>query len=523
MRLGPIFLYGPPGAGKTTLGQALAEQLQRPFLDLDQEITRRVGKSIPRIFAEEGETHFRAIEKEILSGTLQHKQSIVALGGGSLLDSANRALVSRRGQVVCLIASVDTLAGRIAQGQTGRPLLGDQPLKNLVQLVKERNSHYLSFDCRVDVDAKTPQDLIWELQSRIGRFVISGMGRDYQVWIEPGGLDHISCPPGAPELDPPFFLVMDANVAHHHPQALRKLQQNFDAQTKTFITPAGEMTKNLQTVQKIWNAMLAARLDRGGTVFAVGGGVTGDLAGFAAATYMRGVAWVNLPTSLLAMVDASLGGKTGVDLQQGKNLIGAFHAPKWVLTDPHFLNTLPEDEFRNGMAEVIKHALIGDPFLLEQVKNGNNDINGDLFELISRAVAVKARIIVSDPYEQGQRESLNFGHTVGHAVEKLSGYHIRHGEAVSIGMVQETWLAEQIGLARKGLADEIAQILAQYDLPVDLPPGIAPRNLATAMQQDKKKRNQNIHFALPEEVGRIRIKVKLQNDEETLTKIWEGR
>jgi 3-dehydroquinate synthase len=276
------------------------------------------------------------------------------------------------------------------------------------------------------------------------------------------------------------------------------------------VIPAGEVNKNIESVQALWYGFLDASLERGSTVLALGGGVVGDLSGFAASTFMRGITWINVPTTLLAMVDASLGGKTGVDLPRGKNLVGAFYPPAFVLVDPNVLLTLPEVEIRTGMAEVIKHGIIGDPGLLEMCAGYRGE--GELDKLITRAMAVKIRIIETDPYDKGERAALNLGHTVGHALELVSEYRLRHGEAVAIGMVVETRLAERLGLAEQGLSLHIASILAGINLPVDIPADLDRAAIRRAMGVDKKKSQGRICFSLPASLSRVLIGIDVPDD-----------
>jgi len=244
-------------------------------------------------------------------------------------------------------------------------------------------------------------------------------------------------------------------------------------------------------------------------VLALGGGVVGDAAGFAAATFLRGVPWVALPTSLLAMVDASLGGKTGVDLPQGKNLVGAFYPPRLVLADPQTLDTLPEAELRAGMAEVIKAGVIGDPELFELCAHGWDALHLNLGEVVRRAMAVKISVIEEDPYEKGRRAALNLGHTLGHAVELVSGFQLRHGEAVAIGMVAEARLAERLEIAEPGLADEIERVLRELGLPVTIPAELDRQAVLSVMQVDKKRLDGSVRFALPVRLGETRVGVNV--------------
>jgi 3-dehydroquinate synthase len=291
----------------------------------------------------------------------------------------------------------------------------------------------------------------------------------------------------------PHVVIADAAVAALHGRAV---SQALRAPLITF--PAGEASKNLATAQMLYSQCLQAGLERGGTVVALGGGVAGDVAGFVAATYMRGVAWANLPTSVVAQADAGLGGKVGVDLPEGKNLVGAFHPPRLVAADFDVLSTLPEIEVRCGMAEIVKSALIGDAALLEGLAAGAVPLE----VAVVRAAAVKVGVVNADLYERGERASLNLGHTIGHGLEAASGYHLRHGEAVAIGTVAETRLAERLGLAQMGLTERVADCLRRVGLPVRSP-GQNPSEIRAAMGADKKKVSGRLKFALPRCPGEV--------------------
>jgi 3-dehydroquinate synthase len=293
----------------------------------------------------------------------------------------------------------------------------------------------------------------------------------------------------------------------------------------TFAIPAGETTKTIETVASLWSAFLTAGIERGHAVIALGGGVVGDLTGFAAATWLRGVRWIGLPTTLLAMVDSGLGGKTGADLPQGKNLIGAFHPPSLVLADTSTLATLPAAELRCGLAEAIKHAVIGDPGLLDDLPRFavcEPCADGDpcacladaqwLAPFVARAMAVKIRVIQQDPFEKGVRAALNLGHTIGHGIEKATRFAVRHGEAVAIGTVLEARLAEALGIAPSGLAAQLAARFAQVGLPVTLPAGIDLDAVQAAMTLDKKKAGGKVRFALPAAIGEVRTGVTVDDD-----------
>ena len=270
--------------------------------------------------------------------------------------------------------------------------------------------------------------------------------------------------------------------------------------------------------------MLRAGLERSDLVIALGGGVVGDLTGFAAATWLRGIRWLNVPTTLLAMVDAGVGGKTGADLKAGKNLIGAFHPPCAVISDPAVLATLPEREMRCGLAETYKHALIGDPSLAAMLsafaqRRGESDF---LTQLVIRSVGVKVRTILADPFERtGMRAALNLGHTVGHAVEAESGFSVAHGEAVAIGTVAAARISERLGLAREaGLAKTVAAGLAALGLPTEIPAGQNPARLREYLSRDKKKAGGVVRFALP--IGFGEVKTGCTVPEEVLDDILAG-
>lgn len=276
------------------------------------------------------------------------------------------------------------------------------------------------------------------------------------------------------------------------------------------VIPAGERFKTLKTVERVYSGLLDMGMDRGGAVVALGGGVVGDIAGFAAASYMRGIDCYQVPTTLLAQVDSSVGGKTGVDLPRGKNLVGAFHQPRAVAIDIDTLRTLPARELRSGLAEVVKHAIIYDQefyhFLDKQAARllaRDADLTEDA---VRRSVEIKRDVVQSDERESGLRAILNYGHTVGHAIEVVSGYgSYRHGEASSIGMVAEAILAEQIGVAGSGIAEQVGAILRRYRLPVRVEPGLATEALLDAVQRDKKAMSGELRLALPTALGKCGV------------------
>ncbi|HEY2982026.1 MAG TPA: 3-dehydroquinate synthase [Anaerolineales bacterium] len=501
-----IFLYGPPGSGKTTTGRRVANELDLPFLDLDQVIEAGAGRSIQQLMAEHGEGYFRDLETAALHKVAQEQESVVALGGGTLLRDENRALAEGNGTVICLTAPINTLVARLSASARLRPLLAGDLKANLESLMQARAGHYASFPLGLSGEGQL-DEVACQLRILAGRFHLSAMG-SCDVIVQTGGLSRACELLQVRGLQNPL-VVTDENIARHQlPPLLDSLQRSGNKIAVVTI-PAGESAKNLETVSRLWAGFLQAGLDRRSAVLALGGGVVSDLAGFAASTFMRGIPWVAVPTTLLSMIDASLGGKTGFDLPAGKNLIGSFHSPRLVLADPNVLSTLPRADFRSGLAEVLKHGLIADPMLFELCSRGIEAVKANLEEIIRRAIAVKVNVVERDPYEQGPRAALNVGHTVGHAVELVSGFRLRHGEAVAIGMVIEARLAEQLKIAGAGLSDAITEALRALELPVSIPADLPRADLIQAMRMDKKKAGSVVRFALPVEIGKVQVGVEV--------------
>lgn len=517
-----VSLYGPSGAGKNTVGRCLAQALELPFHDLDEQIGLHSGRSVAELFAGEGEAAFRAREGAELrrlldesGGIVPHGGGIVALGGGALLDPENRALAERRGPVLLLSAPLAVLTARLSADAQAhpRPLLAGDLTGRLASLLERRAGHYASFPLQLATGACTPEEAAWQAQVLLGMFRPRSMGA-YDVRIRAGGLDRVGEMLRGRGLQGPVALVSDSNVAPRYAGRVLASLQAAGYTASLLEIQAGEQHKTVQTVVRLWDGFLAAGLERGSTVLALGGGVVSDLAGFAAASFLRGVRWAALPTTLLAMADASLGGKTGADLPQGKNLVGAFHPPSLVLADPDTLSTLPVGELRSGLAEALKAGIIADPALFERCAGLGDPAAGSipgpaLAEIVRRAVAVKVQVIEADPYEQGWRAVLNLGHTVGHAVELASGFRLRHGEAVAIGLAVEAGLAEELGLAEPGLAETIRRALQGLGLPVRIPPEMDPQAILGAMGSDKKRAGGRLRFALPVKIGEARVGIEV--------------
>ncbi|MBN1265234.1 MAG: 3-dehydroquinate synthase [Anaerolineales bacterium] len=513
---GNIVLAGPSGSGKSTVGQALAEALSRPFLSIDEIIVRRAGMSIEKIFAQQGEAAFRQMEVQVCKETAALTGHVIACGGGALLDKNNREAFEAGGTIVMLHCETGELIQRLQEG--GRPLLGSEPAKTLPALLEKRRDHYLSFPNTVDVSGLNVKESVRKLQETAIRASLFHtdvrpdppsrllLGEDIT-----GVLDKQLLELG---LKSPIVVVCDSNTGPLYGRQIAELLGG-----SHFSFTAGEQYKTSDTLQQVYDFLYTSRMERQGTIIAVGGGVVGDLTGMAAATWLRGVRWVNVATSLLAMVDSSLGGKVAIDMPYGKNLVGAFYPPALILSDTGVLNTLPEIEFRCGMAELIKTALIGDPLLFSWLEKGGRPST----KWIQRAVQVKARIVKEDPLEKGIRASLNLGHTIGHAIETASNYSVRHGEAVAVGLLLESRLAEKLQLAEAGLSDRINRVLQQWQLPVNLN-GASPGLILENMKADKKNVNHQPAFALPVEPGMVKIGIQVPTQlvRDTLAEMQES-
>ncbi|MCL5428316.1 MAG: 3-dehydroquinate synthase [Chloroflexi bacterium] len=510
-----IFLYGPPGVGKTNTGQVLATELNMPFIDLDHEIELATGMNIQQVFTMKGEKEFRHHENTAIQNLGDKPASVVALGGGSLLQKKNRMIVENIGNLIVLMAEEQILINRLQSDITSqpRPLLLDDFLKKFSSLMVQRRTHYESFPVHFDTSDLGPAEVAWKIKVHLGRFYLRAMA-GCEVVFQSDGLQELGALFKSRGLRNPA-LVTDENLSNTYVQDSVSAFKREGFSPVIIKIPTGESNKSWIIVNQVWKEFIDAQLDRDSTVVALGGGMVSDLVGFAASTFMRGINWVCVPSTLLAMVDASLGGKTGLNLAGWKNIVGSYYPPKLVLSDPGLLFTLPEVEFCAGLAEVVKHAVISDPELFYFCTLGLPWVKNHVEELIKRAMAVKIKIIEEDPKEQGIRSVLNLGHTIGHALEAVSKFRIRHGEAVAIGLVKETKLGESLGVTEKGLSDEIAKLLLKLNLPVGLPKDVLREDLIRALFLDKKRINKSWVFALPEQIGSVKL-VKIDDLDKVL-------
>ncbi len=504
-----IILTGFMGTGKSTVACLIAEALGRPFVDTDALIVERAGMTIPDIFARQGEADFRALEAAVCAELAAQSGLVIATGGGMLVPTENRARMLNSAVVICLDAAPKTIEARLAASD-GRPLAG-----RWRELYKSRQPDYAALPYHITTDGATPEQTLDSVLALLeGILPVEAPDGRYDIVIQRGLLSNLGEHAANFGLDGRVDVISNPTVARLYGDALAAKLPN----ATLLNMPDGEAYKTLGAVSELYSQMVTAGADRSTTVLALGGGVVGDTAGFAAATYMRGVRLVQAPTTLLAMVDSSVGGKVGVDLPEGKNLVGAFKQPAWVLIDPDTLRTLPLREIRCGMAEVIKHGLIADLGLLDLVlelpwteQGGTDDLPSvalvdGIARLLARAVRVKIGVVQRDPYEQGERMHLNLGHTFAHAIEQVSRYAWPHGEAVGAGLVAAALLSERLGLCSGGVVEQVRAI----NRTVGLPQAIGDfdvKALYSAMAADKKWRNGQSHFVLLEDVGKPRVVV----------------
>jgi shikimate kinase/3-dehydroquinate synthase len=509
-----IIFTGFMGTGKTTVGKLLAEKLGRRFVDTDELIEERQGMSIADIFKNLGEPAFRAMEADIARELGTREGLVISTGGRLMLDPANVAALSASGRVFCLVATPQEILSRI-EGDTEhhRPLLDvPNPGEQIVELLQERKKGYQRF-LKMTTDEKLPgeitENLLTFLHKSQEHIAVDIPSHPHEFIVGNGILPFTRQLAGA---DSMLVVITDTVVGDTYAQSCGPVDH-------VITIPRAEQNKTLETVQSVYEQLTDIGFDRSGTIAALGGSVIGDIAGFVAATYMRGVNLVQCPTSLLAMADTSIGGKNSLDLPQGKNLIGSFKQPSLVIADIATLMTMPPAALISGMAEIIKHGLLADTDLLEKIENGHWSFQSEsrhalfpeLQPLVARSIQVKISYVQKDPFDEGVRKHLNMGHTFAHAIEKISGNTIRHGEAVAMGLAAAADLSHRLGYCRSGLKERIDSVLAKVGLPNRIPPGLAPAAILDSMSRDKKRMGASIRLVLPEEVGKAFVADELDN------------
>ncbi|MCC0578824.1 3-dehydroquinate synthase [Streptomyces californicus] len=519
-----VVLVGPMGVGKSTVGELLAARLGTTYRDTDADIVAEAGKPIAEIFYDEGEEHFRALERRAVAAAVAGHPGVLCLGGGAVLDGTTRELLAGR-PVVYLSMDVDEAVRRVGLN-TARPLLAVNPRRQWRELMDARRHLYEEVARTVvATDEHTPEEvaqaIIDALELPEGAAApgveSTGMTQQGPTRIQvtgSAGSDPYEVLVGHRLLGELPQLIGDRarRVAVLHPEALAEtgeaVRQDLADQGYEAIAiqlPNAEEAKTAEVAAYCWKALGQTGFTRTDVVVGIGGGATTDIAGFVAATWLRGVRWIAVPTTVLGMVDAAIGGKTGINTAEGKNLVGAFHPPAGVLCDLAALESLPVHDYVSGLAEVIKSGFIADPVILDLIEadpEGARTLAGPhTAELIERSIRVKAEVVSSDLKEAGLREILNYGHTLGHAIEKNERYKWRHGAAVSIGMVFAAELGRLAGRLDDATADRHRTVLESVGLPLTYRGDQWPRLLEN-MKIDKKSRGDLLRFIVLDGVGK---------------------
>lgn len=500
------------GTGKSEVGKRLAADLGWSFEDADLRIQERESRTIPEIFKQSGEAFFRRLEKEVVAELAKKESSVIATGGGAVMDSVNLRNLRRNGILIGLEASPDAIMARTAGSD--RPLLPDDDrLHRIKELLELRRPYYLLSDFRINTTHRDPQQIVKMIKSLLDETtpIRVDLGeRSYSIEIGSRILPQIGKRLVSLGIKGKVAVVTNPRVGRLYGSIVARSLRKAGLDVTTVTLPDGERFKNLKSVSRVYDELLRKSFERSSTVLALGGGVIGDLAGFAAATFMRGVGFVQVPTTLAAQVDASIGGKTGVDHPKGKNLIGAFYQPKGVFIDPDVLGTLHRREFVSGLAEVIKYGVIQDEeffsYLEDNIDKILNQEPAALAHAVRRSCAIKAGVVQQDEREGGLRKILNYGHTLGHALETATNYRTYlHGEAVSVGMAFAAQLSARLGLLDAAIARRQIELLKRAGLPVALPK-MRTADILKTMTLDKKVSNGRIHFVLAEGIGRVVVR-----------------
>ena len=510
-------IIGMMGAGKTRVGKEVAHIMDLPFADADVEIQHDIGMGIPEFFEREGEPAFRKVEADLIADMLEDFDGIFSLGGGApMTPSTQRALaeyIDRGGRVVYLDADPAEAMERANRGG-GRPMLNGDADARWKKLYKERDPVFRRVaNVRVRTRGQTPQMAARKVMDMIRERMVhvTGSGIEpYDVRIGEGTMNHL--PDVLGEGVARVALIHTQPVQRHSDHA-RTLLRQAGYTVSDIVVPDAEAGKTVDVANGVWRRLGDEGFTRSDAIVGLGGGAATDLAGFIAATWMRGIRYVNCPTSLLAMVDASTGGKTGINTEAGKNLVGSFYTPAGVLADMRTLATLPNDIFIEGLGEVAKSGFIMNPEILRILEDHASELrsfDGAMFldsglkdvvaELIEHTVGVKAYHVSADLKEAGLREFLNYGHTLGHAIEKLEHFRWRHGNAVAVGCVYAAELSHLLGYIDQDLVDYHRSLLGSLGLPTSWNNGSWSDVLAL-MHRDKKARGNKLRFVVLESVG----------------------
>ncbi len=508
-----IVLIGFMGTGKDTIGRMLARKLKMEFISTDNLIELSEGRCIKEIFERDGEAYFRKLEENALKTIKGLKNIVIATGGGIVINPENRIRLRKIGRVIQLDAELPALKRRIIT-RDKRPLIRNQ--SDIETLYRKRSGMYDFAEIRVNTTRNSPQMVVDEIIHTLmlqrnyipvsrTKVLVRAKSRSYPVIIGVGILDILR------NRNSRTVVVSNPLVSALY---LEKVLASLNNHTKYVVIPDGEKYKTLKTAELLYDFLQKNNFQRSDLLVSLGGGVISDIAGFVAATFKRGIRLIHIPTTLLGQVDAAIGGKNGVNTDNGKNLIGTFYQPEMVICDLKTITTLSDKEFKNGIAEIVKYALIKSPELFRILKDNIKAIKkrdpGILSVIVEKCVTIKSEIINKDETERlNTRQILNFGHTIGHVVETLTGYKkYSHGEAVSMGMIEEIRLFR----GNEQRLNEIKRLLENYGLPVKMPEKIKSRDIKMVLIQDKKIWQNRIRMPVFKDIGRVHIKEVLCED-----------
>ena len=520
-----IFLVGLPGSGKTTIGHRTASLLGWDFVDTDDVLAERMGMPVGQVLVEYGEKRFRELESEVLHELADGVRVIIATGGGMVISQANRRFMREHGLTVYLQASIETSWKRMQEtsGHIARPLIsGEDGLQRLQGLYMARREWYEEAAIHIDTEEGSQNALARRLISlalargylflpflprEVIKFPIGNVSSE--VIVEWGGLSHLGKALHTLEFSKRLFVITDSRVGELYTESMQTLLESAGFQPHIFTMPEGEASKSFKYFQLIVDWLVEHKAERKEAIIALGGGIVGDLAGFIASCYLRGVPFVQIPTTLLAQVDSAIGGKTGFNHTLGKNLIGSYYQPKLIYVDPAFILTLPERIYCEGWVEIAKYAMVLDEKLFTLLEENLDMLRvrdpALLTSIVARAIRMKMEIVQSDELDFGLRTILNYGHTFGHALEATSDYGTwLHGEAISIGMEVAARVAVACGKLSRGEAIRQTRLLQELNLPIRCS-GVDTDAILNTMQRDKKVRAGRMRWVLPTRIGHAEV------------------
>ena len=501
-----IVLIGPPTAGKTSVGRLVAQRLGLAFTDVDAVIESATGLSVAEVFAQAGEPGFRALEAAAATTALEDASAVVALGGGAVTSEWVRELLTDQ-VVVWLDVSLDEAIRRAERQPDERPLLSGDVAAKMAALLEARRGLYAgAATWRLDTTDKTTQQVADDVMGCLRGFhevVQVQTGHDYDVVVENLALRRLSSyVAGASQI-----AVIASSALSHVAGGVCDEIEAAGCRALMIEVPVGEAAKTPDVLASCWRTLAANDFTRSDMIVGVGGGATTDLAGLVAATYLRGISWVAVPTSVLGMVDAAIGGKTGIDVPEGKNLVGAFWEPRGVLADLTTLDTLPDAEVRSGLAEAAKAGFTDDPLILDLIESDDS-----LEQVIAKAVRVKAGVVADDLRERTTlaqaksvgRERLNYGHTLGHAIEAHENFSWRHGEAVAVGAVFAAEVAHRVLGLPESVVERHKSVFSGLGLPISYH-GASWEQMRALMARDKKARGASLRMVLLRDIGDVTV------------------